>query len=81
MRAVLYPVQDAWHGPVNALGARFPIMVDGAQAGPYERAAPAFGTDTGQVLRDRAGLDDDEIARLAAAGIVRGQPREGRSGA
>jgi crotonobetainyl-CoA:carnitine CoA-transferase CaiB-like acyl-CoA transferase len=79
VRAVLYAVQDPRHGPVDALGARFPIVVDGFQAGPYERAAPALGADTRQVLRDWAGLDDDEIARLAAAGIVRGQPREGRS--
>jgi len=36
----------------------------------FERAAPALGEHSREILRDVGGLDDDEIDRLAAAGVV-----------
>ncbi|MBL8671056.1 MAG: CoA transferase [Alphaproteobacteria bacterium] len=45
------------------------IMLDGAANAP-RRAPPALGADTDDVLRARAGCDDDDLARLRAAGVI-----------
>ena len=36
----------------------------------YDRAPPRAGEDTTEVLREQLGLDDDEIARLTALGVL-----------
>jgi crotonobetainyl-CoA:carnitine CoA-transferase CaiB-like acyl-CoA transferase len=40
--------------------------------------APLFGEHTDEVLRERLGLDADELARLRAAGVTAHQPRGAR---
>jgi crotonobetainyl-CoA:carnitine CoA-transferase CaiB-like acyl-CoA transferase len=40
--------------------------------GSVDAAGPALGAHTRDALRDLAGVDDDEFARLAEAGVVTG---------
>ncbi len=43
--ALLYRVQHPVYGEVDALNAKFPVVVDGVYAGPYAQPAPALGAD------------------------------------
>ena len=55
-------------------------MLDGAafrgalMVGPDIRPAPDLGEHTRQIARDLLGLDDDEIDRLLAAGVLETTP-------
>jgi crotonobetainyl-CoA:carnitine CoA-transferase CaiB-like acyl-CoA transferase len=49
--------------------AGLPIKLSRSTAA-YERPAPAPGADTAALLRERLGLDEGELARLRADGIV-----------
>lgn len=49
--------------------ANLPIKLNRSTAG-HERPAPAPGADTAALLRERLGLDEGELARLRADGIV-----------
>jgi formyl-CoA transferase len=53
--------------PSGFLGARLPIVFDGRLDLP---PAEPLGTSTDAVLRDVAQCDDDELARLRAAGVI-----------
>jgi crotonobetainyl-CoA:carnitine CoA-transferase CaiB-like acyl-CoA transferase len=54
----------------------FPGPIVGLQATPavIERPAPSYGQHTVEVLRDRLGLGDDEIAALHDAGVTSTEP-------
>jgi crotonobetainyl-CoA:carnitine CoA-transferase CaiB-like acyl-CoA transferase len=60
-----------------------PLVLDGAafrgarMAGPDIRRAPDLGEHTRQIARDQLGLDDDEIDRLLAAGVLETTPPVG----
>ena len=61
-------------GPLRARRRRVP----GARmAGPDIRRAPDLGEHTRQIARDHLGLDDDEIDRLLAAGVLETTPPVG----
>jgi crotonobetainyl-CoA:carnitine CoA-transferase CaiB-like acyl-CoA transferase len=53
------PHAAAGHAPVGAS----PLKLSGSPV-TYRHAAPLLGEHTGQVLRERLGLTDDEIAKL-----------------
>ena len=60
-----------------------PLVLDGAafrgarMAGPDIRRAPDLGEHTRQIAREQLGLDDDEIDRLLAAGVLETTPPVG----
>ena len=76
-RAVLFDLDDSEHGETGALHARFPIVIGGKQPGPYDPPAPPLGQDTAALLKRYAGMDDAEIAALAAAGATSLATRNG----
>ena len=39
------------------------------------RPPPTLGEHNGEVLRDRCGLTEDELARLAASGVIGTRPK------
>ena len=60
-----------------------PLVLDGAafrgarMAGPDIRPAPDLGEHTRRIAREQLGLDDDEIDRLLAAGVLETTPPVG----
>jgi crotonobetainyl-CoA:carnitine CoA-transferase CaiB-like acyl-CoA transferase len=60
-----------------------PLVLDGAafrgarMAGPEIRPAPDLGEHTRRIAREQLGLDDDEIDRLLAAGVLETTPPVG----
>lgn len=50
------------------LAAGLPASIDGAH--PAAAIAPALGADTEEVLRQRLGMDGDQIARLRGSGVL-----------
>jgi crotonobetainyl-CoA:carnitine CoA-transferase CaiB-like acyl-CoA transferase len=60
-----------------------PLVLDGAafrgarMTGPDIRRAPDLGEHTRQIAREQLGLDDDEIDRLLAAGVLETTPPVG----
>ena len=50
------------------LQTSFPLLVDGQREAP--QSAPLLGQHTGEVLRERIGLEPTEIERLIAEGVV-----------
>lgn len=61
------PYPAAASGEVELVGS--PLKL-GATPVTYRNAPPRAGEHTAEVLRDLAGLDDDEITRLAEAGVI-----------
>ena len=53
----------------SAPGVRCPVRFSRSQLG-YERAPPLLGADTAVELRSRLGLDEAELAGLAARGVI-----------
>ena len=46
-----------------------------SRPGPwFSRPAPTLGQDSAAVLREMLGLDDEQIAALAGAGIIGDRP-------
>ncbi len=58
------------HHPVlgEYLQTSFPLLVDGQRQAP--EPPPLLGQHTGEVLRERLGLEPDQIERLIAGGVV-----------
>ena len=71
---VLYEVQHPLYGGTGAYGARFPIIVNGEQAGPYDRAAPLLNEGARDLLAEYSALSDAEIERLEQDGVIGGAP-------
>jgi len=69
-RAGAHPVLAATtlHDGTAAITARSPVRWNGEYGEPG--APPLLGQDTAVVLADLLGLDDAEIGRLAAAGVI-----------
>jgi crotonobetainyl-CoA:carnitine CoA-transferase CaiB-like acyl-CoA transferase len=53
----------------SAPGVSCPVRFSRSQLG-YERAPPLLGADTAVELRSRLGLDESELAGLAARGVI-----------
>jgi crotonobetainyl-CoA:carnitine CoA-transferase CaiB-like acyl-CoA transferase len=51
-----------------------PVVRLSATPAVIERPAPLYGEHTAQVLRERLGLTDDDIAELQAAGVTSTEP-------
>jgi formyl-CoA transferase len=65
-RGLVRTVEHPAAGPVRLM--RNPVLAEGSLV-PLT-AAPMLGADTAHVLRSYLGLDDGEIERLGAAGVV-----------
>jgi crotonobetainyl-CoA:carnitine CoA-transferase CaiB-like acyl-CoA transferase len=52
-----------------------PFAVLAGQRSWLTRPPPTLGEHNGEVLRDRCGLTDDELARLAAGGVIGTRPK------
>jgi crotonobetainyl-CoA:carnitine CoA-transferase CaiB-like acyl-CoA transferase len=66
-RAVIREVEHPARGRVKVIGN--PIKLAG-ETEPEPTPAPAIGQHTAEVLRERLGMSDAEIARLRAAGVL-----------
>jgi crotonobetainyl-CoA:carnitine CoA-transferase CaiB-like acyl-CoA transferase len=64
---VTMPYAHAESGAVDLVGS--PLKLGATPVG-YRHAPPRLGEHSAEVLRERLGLDDDTIARLAAAGVI-----------
>jgi crotonobetainyl-CoA:carnitine CoA-transferase CaiB-like acyl-CoA transferase len=67
-REYLVDIEHPVLGKVRDLGA--PFKLPASRGGP-SRPAPLLGQHTGEVLRERLGLDDTAVDRLRAEGAVR----------
>jgi formyl-CoA transferase len=56
---------QGWDVPMAGIVPKFT-----ATPGAVRSAGPTLGQHTAEVLRDVAGLSDDEIAELGAAGLL-----------
>ena len=68
-KSLLCEVRHPVYGSTGALGAAFPIIVDGQQI--HSEPAPALGQHTDLVLRDIADMTEAEITVLKASGAGR----------
>lgn len=59
------PSTDGWMVPMNGVVPKFLRT-----PGDVQTAGPALGAHTDDVLRNLAGLEDDEVATLRHAGVV-----------
>ncbi len=66
-RDALLPVDDADHDDLVMPGV-FPKLSE--TPGAVDHAGPRLGEHTAEVLRDRVGLEPEEVARLADSGVV-----------
>lgn len=66
--SVLYPIEDDNFGVLHA--PRFPIEIDGHRPEGQTGKVPRLGEDSLQILRDTAGLADEEIDDLLTSGAV-----------
>ena len=56
----------------------WPVRRSGGPARYWRGPAPTLGEHTAEVLRDELGVDDDELARLAAEHVIGAAPWAGR---
>ncbi|MFD6062801.1 CaiB/BaiF CoA transferase family protein [Rhodococcus wratislaviensis] len=66
---VLAKLEHPFGGTVDAVGGGIPIRLSGSDTRLVGRARP-LGADTDGVLREMAGLSDDEIAELRSEGVI-----------
>jgi crotonobetainyl-CoA:carnitine CoA-transferase CaiB-like acyl-CoA transferase len=69
----LYEVEHPTYGPTGFYSAVCPVVAHSDRLAYEDAPAPLLGQHTDHVLREIAGLTDDEIAALHAAGVVRGR--------
>ena len=73
-RGMVLSLDDGGGNAVRVAGD--PVKMSRSESGPHAYP-PKLGGDTAEVLREALGAGDEEIARLAARGAVRGPDREG----
>jgi len=60
--------------PLSPEHPALPIRLGGEQRRWYARSAPTLGQHTEEVLRDLLGLDERELERLRADGVIGTRP-------
>lgn len=73
LRELFHPVERAYSG--IHLYPSLPLLVDGARPLP-DRPAPCLGEHNAEVLRSLLGMNEAEVGRLAAEGVIGAAPRE-----